>query len=83
MGNKNTANVENIPSAAPAEGQPPAHSVNYSKRDKEDMEKLKFADELNNGPIMNRRCTDVFFCLFFIVFLCGMGAAFGYGFAYG
>ena len=47
------------------------------------IEKLKFNDELSNGPVMNRRCTDVFFCLFFLVFLIGMGGCYAYGFLYG
>ena len=36
-------------------------------------------DELKNGPIMNRGCTDVLCCLFFLAFMGGMGAVHFYG----
>ena len=40
-------------------------------------------DELGNGPVMNRGCTDILCCLIFIAFLTGMVGAGGYGYQYG
>lgn len=47
------------------------------------MLKLKFADELQNGPTANRHITDVLFMIIFILFCCGMGACMAYGWARG
>ena len=38
---------------------------------------------MNNGPVQDRSCTDVLFCLVFIIFLAGMAAVTGYGMLYG
>lgn len=35
--------------------------------------------DLENGPIMNRRCTDIPCCLLFIAFICGFGFTAVYG----
>ena len=40
-------------------------------------------DELKNGPIENRGCTDILCCLIFIAFLVGMVGVSGYGITYG
>ena len=40
-------------------------------------------DQMNNGPVQDRSCTDVLFCLVFIIFLAGMAAVTGYGMLYG
>ena len=39
--------------------------------------------ELGSGPFNDRKCTDVFCCLIFTVFVIGMGFCAGYGFMYG
>jgi hypothetical protein len=44
---------------------------------------MKLDDSLKNGPVMKRRMTDVFFCLFFIVFIFGMVAVYAYAFTKG
>lgn len=36
-------------------------------------------DELKEGPVANRSCTDILFCLLFIVFLAGFGGVHWYG----
>lgn len=41
------------------------------------------ADELQNGPVMNRSCTDPICCLIFVAFILGMAAAAAYGFSKG
>jgi hypothetical protein len=41
------------------------------------------ADELQNGPVMNRSCTDPICCLIFVAFILGMTAAAAYGFSKG
>lgn len=41
------------------------------------------ADKMQNGPVMDRNCTDVLCCLIFIAFLVAMGALGAYGFAKG
>lgn len=38
---------------------------------------------MQKGIVIERRCTDVFMCLVFSVFLCGMFATAAYGYAYG
>ena len=40
-------------------------------------------DELQNGPVMNRSCTDPICCLIFVAFVAGMAAAAAYGFSKG
>lgn len=45
--------------------------------------KLKFSDELANGPAKNRKCTDIPMCLIFICFVLGTGVTAGYGFYLG
>ena len=40
-------------------------------------------DELQNGPLNNRGCTDVLCCLIFLAFLVGMVGTSGYGYLYG
>ena len=52
--------------------------------------KLKQADkntlpleQMENGPVQDRSCTDVLFCLVFIIFIAGMAAVTGYGMLYG
>lgn len=52
-------------------------------QDKADMDKLKFPEELGNGPIKKRWITDVFFGIFFFLFCIGMFAAAIFGFAKG
>ena len=47
------------------------------------MEKYKFSDELSNGPIQTRKCTDVLFCILFLVFVVGMIGASFYGWTKG
>lgn len=44
---------------------------------------MKFDDALSNGPVMQRKCTDVLFCIFFIVFILGMGVVYAFSFKYG
>ena len=41
------------------------------------------ADAMQNGPVMNRSCTDCICCLIFIAFVTGMAATGAYGFARG
>jgi hypothetical protein len=45
--------------------------------------KLKFPDDLENGPIKNRSCTDMAMGFFFILFLIGMFACSVYGWTLG
>ena len=40
-------------------------------------------DELKNGPVYNRGCTDILCCLIFLAFIVGMIGTSGYGFLYG
>ena len=40
-------------------------------------------DELKNGPVYNRGCTDILCCLIFLAFIVGMVGTSGYGFLYG
>jgi choline transporter-like protein 2/4/5 len=40
-------------------------------------------EELKNGPVMNRSCTDFICCLLFLAFLCGMGGTGAYGYLNG
>ena len=47
------------------------------------MDKLKFSDDLCNGPIQKRWCTDIFFCMFFTIFVIGLGGCWWYGFSKG
>ena len=48
------------------------------------MKKLDVnGDDLQNGPVMNRSCTDPICCLIFVAFIAGMAAAAAYGFAKG
>jgi hypothetical protein len=47
------------------------------------MDDLKFPEELGNGPIKRRWITDVFFGIFFFIFMLGMLAVSGYGFYLG
>lgn len=44
---------------------------------------MKFSDELSKGPIATRRCTDVAFCIFFVLFLAGMLVCAIYGWVLG
>jgi hypothetical protein len=45
--------------------------------------KNKTPDELKEGTVMNRRCTDVFMCLLFFLFFCGLFATAAYGYKNG
>jgi hypothetical protein len=47
-------------------------TVNHTNQDKKDIERLNFDHDLENGPIKNRKCTDIFFSILFIVFLLAM-----------
>ena len=38
---------------------------------------------MDNGPVLNRECTDLICCLVFLAFLVGMVGVSGYGFVYG
>ena len=40
-------------------------------------------DQMKNGPVMNRSCTDVICCLLFLAFLVGMGGVGAYGYING
>lgn len=40
-------------------------------------------DQLNNGPVNDRSCTDILCCLIFVAFFVGMVGACGYGYLYG
>lgn len=40
-------------------------------------------DELKDGPIQNRGCTDILCCLLFIVFFAGFTGVHWYGFMHG
>jgi choline transporter-like protein 2/4/5 len=45
------------------------------------MDKLQIdGDALQNGPVMNRSCTDPICCLIFVAFIAGMTATAAYGF---
>lgn len=44
---------------------------------------MKLDDSLKNGPVMKRKTTDLFFCLFFIIFVFGMVAVYAYAFTKG
>lgn len=37
-------------------------------------------DQLMNGPVMNRSCTDIICCFLFLAFLVGMGGTAAYGY---
>jgi len=39
--------------------------------------------ELENGPLEDRKCTDVFCCLFFVLFMAAMGGIAIYGYENG
>lgn len=43
----------------------------------------KFGENMKNGPIENRSCTDCLCCLIFVVFFVAMGAASIYGYSKG
>ena len=47
------------------------------------MDNLKFSDDLGNGPIQKRWCTDIFFGIFFTIFVIGLGGCWWYGFTKG
>jgi choline transporter-like protein 2/4/5 len=48
------------------------------------MKKLDInGDDVQNGPVLNRSCTDPICCLIFVAFILGMGATGAYGFAKG
>jgi solute carrier family 44 (choline transporter-like protein), member 2/4/5 len=48
------------------------------------MKRLQInGDELQNGPVLNRSCTDPICCLIFVAFIAGMAATAAYGFANG
>ena len=48
------------------------------------MKKLDInGDDVQNGPVLNRSCTDPICCLIFVAFIAGMAAAAAYGFAKG
>ena len=51
--------------------------------DAKDMDKLQVDDELGNGPISKRKCTDVICCCIFLAFVVGMVGAAGYGYSNG
>jgi len=40
-------------------------------------------DEMANGPVQDRSCTDILCCLVFLAFLTGMVGCAGYGYLYG
>ncbi len=40
-------------------------------------------DELKQGVVIKRSCTDVFMCIVFVIFFCGLFATAGYGYANG
>ena len=40
-------------------------------------------DQLANGPLYSRGCTDMLCCIIFLVFLVGMVGTSGYGFLHG
>ena len=40
-------------------------------------------DDMANGPVADRSCTDVLCCLIFLAFLTGMVGTAGYGYLYG
>ena len=46
-------------------------------------EDFKIKTELGSGPFHERRCTDIFCCLIFTLFLAGMGFCSGYGYMNG
>ena len=62
---------------------PPGFDVNRLKDRNYKGEDFNVKAELGNGPFNNRRCTDVFCCLLFLVFLGGMGFCTAYGYQYG
>ena len=43
----------------------------------------KAIDELENGPMEKRHCTDVLCCLLFVAFMCGMIGVAGYSISQG
>jgi hypothetical protein len=47
------------------------------------IDNYKVDPELKSGPISKRSCTDVLFAIFFVIFLCGMGASAIYGWHFG
>ena len=40
-------------------------------------------DEMANGPVPDRGCTDILCCLIFLAFMVGMVGTAGYGLLYG
>ena len=40
-------------------------------------------DKLQNGPVMDRSCTDIICCFLFLAFLVGMAGAGAYGYING
>ena len=51
--------------------------------DKDAAQNTLPTDQLQNGPVMDRGCTDILCCLVFVAFLVGMVGAGGYGLRYG
>ena len=45
--------------------------------------KMNFGNELENGPVENRGCTDIICCLLFLIFLIAWIVVFAYGLAKG
>ncbi|CDW74451.1 UNKNOWN [Stylonychia lemnae] len=62
-----------------------AGSSSYVEKDIQTAndEKNKTPPELQNGVVTDRQCTDVFMCIIFTVFFCGMFATAAYGYAKG
>mmetsp|Transcript_48467 Transcript_48467/g.65806 ORF Transcript_48467/g.65806 Transcript_48467/m.65806 type:complete len:655 (-) Transcript_48467:96-2060(-) len=48
-----------------------------------DRDVIKNKDELENGPVMNRRCTDWPCCIVFVIFIVGMVGLSGFAFTQG
>lgn len=40
-------------------------------------------DKLQNGPVMDRSCTDIICCFLFLAFIVGMGGSGAYGYING
>ena len=59
---------------------PPNFDVNRLKDRSYKGDDFNVKKELGGGPFNNRRCTDVFCCLLFLVFLSGMGFCTYYGY---
>jgi hypothetical protein len=64
---------DEIPDTSPAEKKPKGPS------DKDKEKDTLPRDELANGPINDRGCTDILCCLLFTVFLVVMVGIAGYG----